>query len=147
MHLDWKWAYIKKDITCTWIQIESWVTILTADNISSVAQSCPTLWNLMDLEPAHIHVHRIGDAIQPSHPLSSPPLTAFNLSQHQGLFQWVSSLHQVAKVLEFQHQLLMNIQNWFPLGLTGLILQSNRFSRVCYNTTVKHQFFSTQLYL
>ena len=43
--------------------------------------------------------------------------------------------------------LLMNIQNWFPLGLTGLILQSNRFSRVCYNTTVKHQFFSTQLYL
>ena len=50
------------------------------------------------------HVHRVGDAIQPSHPLSSPSSPAFNFSQHQGLFQWVSSLHQVAKVLEFQLQ-------------------------------------------
>ena len=50
------------------------------------------------------HVHRVGDAIPPSHPLSSPSFPAFNLSQHQGLFQWVSSLHQVAKVLEFQFQ-------------------------------------------
>ena len=50
------------------------------------------------------HVHRVGDAIQPSHPLSSPSSPAFNLSQHQGLFQWVSSLHQVARVLEFQLQ-------------------------------------------
>ena len=53
------------------------------------------------LEPTQTHVHRLGDAIQPSHPLSSPS-PAFNLSQHQGLFQWVGSLHQVAKVLEFQ---------------------------------------------
>ena len=51
------------------------------------------------------HVHWVGDAIQPSHPLSSPSPLAFNLSQHQGLFQWVGSSHQVAKVLEFQlHQ-------------------------------------------
>ena len=50
------------------------------------------------------HVHWVGDAIQPPHPLSSPFPPAFNLSQHQGLFQWVSSLHQVAKVLEFQLQ-------------------------------------------
>ena len=50
------------------------------------------------------HVHWVGDAIQPSHPLSSPSPPAFSLSQHQGLFQWVSSLHQVAKVLELQHQ-------------------------------------------
>ena len=50
------------------------------------------------------HVHWVGDAIQPSHPLSSPSPLAFNLSQHQGLFQWVSSSHQVAKVLEFQLQ-------------------------------------------
>ena len=50
------------------------------------------------------HVHRVGDAIQPSHPLSSSSPPAFNLSQHQGLFQWVHSLHQVAKVLEFQLQ-------------------------------------------
>ena len=53
-------------------------------------------------ELAQIHVHQVGDAIQPSHPLSAPPV--FNLSQHQGLFQWVSSLHQVAKVLKFQLQ-------------------------------------------
>ena len=84
---------------------------------SSVAQSCPTLCNPMDcsmpgfpvhhqlLEPTQTHVHWIGDAIHPSHPLSSPSPSTFNLSQHQGLFQWVSSLHQVAKVLEFQLQL------------------------------------------
>ena len=55
-------------------------------------------------EPAQTHVHRVGDAIQPPHPLSSPSPPALNLSQHQGLFQWVSSSHQVAKVLEPQHQ-------------------------------------------
>ena len=56
------------------------------------------------LELIQTHVHRVSDAIQPSHPLSSPSPPAFNLSQHQRLFQWVSSLHQVAKVLEFQLQ-------------------------------------------
>ena len=84
--------------------------------ISSVAQSCPTLCDPMNRSmlglPVHhqlpeftqTHVHSDSDAIQPSHPLlsSSPP--ALNLSQHQGLFQWVSSLHQVVKVLEFQIQ-------------------------------------------
>ena len=55
-------------------------------------------------EPTETHVHWVSDAIQPSHPLSSPSPPAFNLSQHQGLFQWVSSLHQVAKILEFQLQ-------------------------------------------
>jgi len=81
---------------------------------SSVAQLCPTLCNPMDCntpgfpvrhqlpELTQTHVHRVGDAIQPSDPLSSPSPPAFNLSQHQGLFQWVCSLHQVAKVLEFQ---------------------------------------------
>ena len=53
-------------------------------------------------ELVQTHVHRVGDAIQPSHPLSSRSSPAFNLSQYQDLFQWVSSLHQVAKVLEFQ---------------------------------------------
>ena len=53
-------------------------------------------------ELTQTHVHQVGGAIQPSHPLSSPSPAAFNLSQHQGLFKWVSSLHQVAKVLEFQ---------------------------------------------
>ena len=59
--------------------------------------------SLSSTPEAQTHVHRVSDAIQPSHPLSSPS-PAFNLSQHQSLFQWVSSLHQVAKVLEFQLQ-------------------------------------------
>ena len=85
-------------------------------SISSVAQSCPTLCDPMNrstlglpvhhqlAESTQTHVHRVGDAIQPSHPLSSPSPPALNLSQHQGLFKWASSLHQVAKVLEFQLQ-------------------------------------------
>ena len=56
------------------------------------------------LEFTQTRVHWVGDAIQPSHPLSSPSPAALNLSQHQGLFKWVSSSHQVAKVLEFQLQ-------------------------------------------
>ena len=82
---------------------------------SSVAQSCPTLCDPMDcsrpglpvhdqlLEFTQTHVHRVSDAIQPSHPLLSPS-PAFNLSQHQGLFQLVSSSHQVARLLELQLQ-------------------------------------------
>ena len=83
---------------------------------SSVAQACPTLCNPMVCStpgfPVHhqlwespqTHVHWVSDDIQPSHPLLSPPSPAFNLSQHQGLFQWVNSSQQVAKVLEFQLQ-------------------------------------------
>ena len=55
-------------------------------------------------EFAQTHVHRVSDAIQPSHPRSSPSPPALNLSQHQGFFQWISSSHQVAEVLELQHQ-------------------------------------------
>ena len=55
------------------------------------------------LEFAQAHVHRVGDALQPSHPLSPPSLPALNLSQHQGVFQCIGSLHQVTKVLELQH--------------------------------------------
>ena len=81
---------------------------------SSIAQSCLTLCDPMNCSTTgflvHLqlqkltqtHVHRVGDAIQPSHPLSSPSPPAFNFSQHQGLCQGVSSSHQVAKVLEFQ---------------------------------------------
>ena len=83
---------------------------------SSVAQSCPTFCNPRNrsmpgllvhhqlLESTQTHVHWVGDAIQPSHPLSSPSPSALNLSQHQGLCQRISSSHQVAKVLEFQLQ-------------------------------------------
>ena len=90
--------------------------ISSAQVISSVIQSCPTLCDSMDCStpglPVHhqlpeftqTHVNWISDAIQPSHPLSSTSLPAFKLSQHQGLFQGVRSSHQVAKVLEFQLQ-------------------------------------------
>ena len=64
------------------------------------------------------HVHWVGDAIQPSHPLSSPSLPAPNLSQHQGLFQWVSSSHQMTKVLEFQLQ--NQSYQWTPDGLLAV---------------------------
>ena len=80
---------------------------------NSVAQSCPTLCDPMNRNtpdlPVHhqlpestqTHVHRVGDAIQPSHPLSPPSPPALTLSQHQGLFKWVSFSHQVAKALKF----------------------------------------------
>ena len=83
---------------------------------SSVTQSFPTLCNPMNHnmpglpvyhqlpESTQTHVHWVGDAIQPSHHLLSPSPPALSLSQDQGLFQWVSSSHQVAKVLEFQLQ-------------------------------------------
>ena len=81
-----------------------------------------------------------------------PFSSRFNLAQHQGLFQWVSSSHQVARLLgvsALASVLPMNIQDWFPLGWTGWIsLQSEGLSRVFSNTTVqKHQFFSTQISL
>jgi len=86
----------------------------TVSQFSSVAQSCPTLRDPMNrsasglpvhhqlLEFTQTHVHRVSDAIQPSHPLSSPSPPAPNPSQHQSLFQGVNSLHEVAKVQEFQ---------------------------------------------
>ena len=88
--------------------------LLSSVQFSSVAQSCPILCNPMNcsmpglpvhhqlLEFIQTHVHQVSDAIQPSHPLSSPSPPAPNPSQHQSLFQWVNSLHEVAKLLEFQ---------------------------------------------
>ena len=85
--------------------------------IISVTKSYLILWDPTDCslpgfpvlhhlpEFAQSHVHWVDDAIQPSHPLLSPSPPALNLSQHQGLFQWVGSSHQVARVLELQHQL------------------------------------------
>ena len=105
---------------------------------SSVAQSCLTLCDFMDCSmpglPAHhqlpelaqTHVHRVGDAIQPSHPLLSPSPPALNLSQIQGLFKWVSSSHQVAKVLEFQlqdpfFQQIFRIESFDLLAVQGTL--------------------------
>ena len=141
-----------------------WLLLFREVQFSLVAQLCLILHDPMDCstpgfpvrhqlpELAQSHVHWVSDAIQPFHPLLSPSPPAFRLSQHQGLFQWVSSLHHLAKVVELQlqHQSFQwNIQDWFPLGLTGLIsLQSKGISRVLSNTTVqKHQFFGAQLSL
>ena len=100
------WAY--GSFTC--------LSVILLVQFSSVAQSCLTLCDPTNrstpglpvhhqlLESTQTHVHCVSDAIQPSHPLSSPFPLALNLSQHQGLFKWVNSLHQVAKVLEFQLQ-------------------------------------------
>ena len=125
---------------------------------SSVAQSCPTLCDPMNHStpglPVHhqlpestqTHAHQVGDATQPSHPLLSPSPPSPNPSQHQGLFQWVNSLHQVAKVLEFQlqHQssnehpgLISFRMDWLDL----LAVQGTLKSLIIVQ---KHQFFSTQ---
>ena len=94
-----------------WLEV---MKIMVRSEIRSVAQSCPTLCNPINRStpglPVHhqlpefteTHIHRVSDAIQPSHPLSSPSPLAPNPSQHQNLFQWVNSSHEVAKVLEFQ---------------------------------------------
>ena len=141
----------------------SWVS--GCSSVSSVqSPSCVWLCDPMDcstpgfpvhyqpLEFTQTHVHWVGDAIQPSRPLLSPSPPAFNLAQHQGLFKWIRSLHQVAKLLELSASasvLPMNIQDWFPLGLTGLItLLSKGLSKIFYSITVqKHQFFGNQLSL
>ena len=157
-------------LNCSWFTMWCWFHVYSTvlhiyilfrffSLISSVQFShsdMPTLCDFVDYStpglPVHhqlpylaqTYVHRVGDAIQPSHPLLSPfPLT-FNLFQHQGLCQRVSSSCQVAKVLEpsaLASIFPMNIQDWFPLGLTGLIsLQSKGLSGVFSNTTVqKHQ--------
>ena len=97
-----------------WYGNEAGFGITCSVQFSSVTQSFPTLCNPMNRSmpglPVHhqlpeftqTHVHQVGDAIQPSHPLSSPSPPAPNASQHQSLFQWVNSSHEVAKVLEFQ---------------------------------------------
>ena len=118
--------------------VSQWhITIFQLNYIqfSAVTQSCPTLCNPTDcstpgfpvhhqlLELAQIHVHRVSDTVQASQPLSSPFSPAFNLSQHLGLFKWVRSLHQVAKLLEFQlqHQSLQRTprSDFLEDGLVG----------------------------
>ena len=125
-------------------------------------QSCPTLCNPMNrsmpglpvhhqlLESTQTDVHWVSDAIQPSHPLLSPSPPVLSLSQHRGLFQWVSSSHEGGQSIGVSPStsvLPTNTQDWSPLGWTGwLSLQSKGLSRVFSNTTVqKHQFFGAQL--
>ena len=133
---------------------------IQSDQSRSVAQSCPTLCDPMNRStpglPVHhqlpeftqTHVHRVGDAIQPSHPLSSPSPLALNPSQHQSfpmsqLFAWGN---QSVGVSASASVLPMNTQDW-SLGWTGWISwQSKGLSRAFSNTIVqKHQFFGAQL--
>ena len=119
----------------------------------SVDKSCPTIFDPMDCstpgfpvlhclpEFAQTHVHWVSDAIQPSHPLPPASPLALNLSQHQGLFQWVGSFASGGQSIGASASasvLSTNIQDWFPLGWTGLILQSKGLSRVSSNTTVQN---------
>ena len=130
---------------------------------SSVIQLCPTLCNPMDcsmpgfpvhnqlMELAKTHVHRVGDAIQPSHLLSSLLLlpTIFPCIRVFSVSQFFTSGGQSIGVSVSTSVFPMNTRDWFPLGLSGWIsLQSKGLSRVFSNTTVqKHQFFDTQLSL
>ena len=108
-HQNIKSGVVEKGVL--WISKDTFITLCCC---CSVTQSCLTLFHPMDCSTpgspvlhylpkfAQTHVHWVSDAIQPFHPLSSPSPPAFNLSQYHGLFQWVSSSHQVAKVLELQ---------------------------------------------
>ena len=98
------------------LTLEPRTTVILGHWCCSITNSCLTLCDPMDYsipgfpvhqqlpELAQTHVHQVDHAIQPSHPLSSPSLPSFNLSQLMGLPQWISSSHQVAKVLELQLQ-------------------------------------------
>ena len=100
---------------------------------SSVTQLCPNIYHFMNcstpgfpvllqlLELAQTHIHWVSETIWPLYPLSSPSPPAFNLSQHQGLFQWIGSASGGQSIGASASVLPMNIQDWFPLGLTGLI--------------------------
>ena len=139
-------CYKHQIIFCAFTQTE-------LDCCFSAAESCLTLCDPMDFpvfhcfpEFAQTHVHWVGDATQPSHPLSSPSPPAFSLSQHQGVFpmsQFFESGSQSIGALVLASVLPINIQDGFPLEWTGWIsLQSKGLSRVFSNTTVqKHQFF------
>ena len=125
-----------------------WLFLTLCDPMDCSTPGLPVHHQLPEF--AQIHLHWVSDAIQQSHPLSSPSPPAFNLSRHQGLFKWVgSSGGQSIEVSASASVLPMNIQDWSPLGWTGWIsLQSKGLSRVFSNTTVqKHQCFGAQFSL
>ena len=138
------------------------IIMISPIQFSSVAQSCATLCDPMDCsmpgfpvrhqfpEPAQTHVHRVGDTMQPSHPLH-PLLRLPSIFPSIRVFSSESvfvSGRQSTGASASASVLPMNTQDWFPLGLTSLIsLQSKGLSRVFSNTVQKHQFFDAQLSL
>ena len=126
---------------------------------NSVPQLCVTLCDSMDCstsgfpihrqlpELAQTHVHRVSDAIQPSRLLLSPSLPAFNLAQHQGLFQRVTSSHEVTKVLEFQLQLQYSGLISFRKNWLDLFAVQGTLKNLSNTTVQKHRFFGGQLSL
>ena len=137
-----------------------WSKSVSSVQFTAVAQLCLTLCNSMDCStlglPVHYqlpeitqtHVHRVCDAIQLSHPLSSP--YAFNLSQRRGLFQWVSSLHQVAKVLSFtfsispsnEYSELISFRiDWFDLLAVQGMLKSLLYHHSSKASILQHSAF------
>ena len=122
----WKWKVKVKSLSCVWLLATPWT-----------AASFPVHHKLPEL--AQTHFHQVGDATQPSHPLSSPSPPAFNLSQNQSfpMSQFFASGGQIIGASASASVLPMNIQDWFPLGWAGWIsLQSKELSRVFSNTTV-----------
>ena len=162
-------VYNTQDTEATYFYIDElmkmmwyWYKMKYSVQFSSVAQSCPTLCDLWIVArpglPVHhqlpeftqTHVHRVSDAIQPSHPLSSPSPSAPNPSQHQSLpmsqlLEWGGQGIGVSALASFPPK---NTHGWSPSEWAGWIsLQSKGLSRVLSNTTVqKHQLFGTQLY-
>ena len=145
-------------LSCVQLFATLWTANLSTLLLLSVLNSCATLCDPMDcsmpgfpvlhylVEFAQTHVHTVGGAIQSSHPLSRPFPPACNPSQHQGLFQWVGFAHQVAKVLQLQHQFFQWIfrvdflEDWL-VWLPCCPQDSQVFS----STTIwKHPFFGTQ---
>ena len=148
---DWVGAQVLPPRTC--------VTLNILSQFSSVAQSCPTLWDTVDYstpgfpilhylpEFTQAHVHWVGGCHPSFSSSASPSPPTFNLSQHQGLIQWVGSFPvswlftscgQSIRASAAASVLPMSIQDWFPLGWTDLIsLQSRGLSRVFSNTTVQ----------
>jgi len=145
-----------------WLEVDEWIKkcgiyicngLVSSVQFSSLAQSCLTLCNPMDCStpglPVHhqlpestqTRVHWVGDAIQPLHHLSSPSPLTFNLSHHQGLFKWVSSSHQAAKVLQFHLQ--HHFSQWTLRtdflydGLVGSSCSPRDSQRVFSKTTVQ----------
>ena len=145
--------FYKGFITFPWLHFQ----------FSSVGQSCLTFWDPMDcsrsdlpvhhqlLEPTQTHVHWVGDAIQSSHPLSSPSSPAFNHSQSQGICQWVISLHQVAKYWHLSFNISPSNEHSglisFRMDWLDLLAVQRTLKSLHQPTVQKHQFFGTQLSL